>query len=351
MKVSRIYTLDLLRFLASVLVVFFHYFFVGQKVGLLDKNWYFGIVSEVSKYGHLGVRLFFIISGFVIIMSAENAGLLKFVRSRFLRLYPAYWICLTFSFFFILLWGDPHFKTSFVQYLANLTMLNDLIGINGMDGAYWSLLVEIRFYFLVGMLLYIGWMKRLELILWVWISITFFCKIILEESFLRKALNFVFINGFSPLFIAGITFFQIYKTKLNPSYLSLIIICYFLAINQLKGDNERISQHYSSNYSFEVTSFIVLVFFIAFLLISTKYLEIKHNKFIEDLGSTTYPLYLVHQVVGYIIFIKIYSIWPYKELAYIVLIGMIIFSMLIYRKLEVPFVKFLSSKWRYIEQV
>ncbi len=47
----------------------------------------FPILSEITKFGYLGVALFFMISGYVITLSAANRSALEFAISRFVRLY------------------------------------------------------------------------------------------------------------------------------------------------------------------------------------------------------------------------------------------------------------------------
>ena len=92
---------------------------------------------------------FFILSGFVILMSAEKKNINSFIKSRFLRLYPVYWVCLSITFLFLLLFGKPTFSPSFYDFLTNLTMLNGFFFLPCIDRVYWTLLVEMKFYFLI----------------------------------------------------------------------------------------------------------------------------------------------------------------------------------------------------------
>ena len=41
-------------------------------------------------------------------------------------------------------------------------MLSGFVGVPSIDGVYWSLFVEIRFYLLVLLVLAFGWMPRIE---------------------------------------------------------------------------------------------------------------------------------------------------------------------------------------------
>ncbi|ELJ8480328.1 acyltransferase, partial [Vibrio cholerae] len=74
--------LDLLRVLACLMVVFYHYFYYGPLVGqvagkLMDSN--------IFAYGYLGVDIFFVISGFVISSSLKKNNIYSFFKARFKR--------------------------------------------------------------------------------------------------------------------------------------------------------------------------------------------------------------------------------------------------------------------------
>lgn len=70
------------------------------------------LLAQPAKYGYLGVELFFMISGFVILMTASNNSLKRFFISRAVRLYPAFWVCCTITFLLILAVGQPRYSAS-----------------------------------------------------------------------------------------------------------------------------------------------------------------------------------------------------------------------------------------------
>jgi peptidoglycan/LPS O-acetylase OafA/YrhL len=92
---DRLEALDLLRGIAILAMLIFHYSF---RIAMTD-----GDVNEVTfaalvpyfKYGFLGVQLFFVISGFVIACSAENRTALEFGIARIARIYPGFLVCMT----------------------------------------------------------------------------------------------------------------------------------------------------------------------------------------------------------------------------------------------------------------
>jgi len=155
----RLLEIDSLRGLAALSVVGYHY---TTRVGEV-----FGANSAppVSlAFGNYGVQLFFLISGFVIFMTLErcpSAG--DFVKSRFARLFPAYWASILVSAVFVYSIGADVQKVPLRDVIVDLTMIQEFLGARHLDGVYWTLQVELFFYvqmlfwYMTGHLRSIGW--------------------------------------------------------------------------------------------------------------------------------------------------------------------------------------------------
>jgi peptidoglycan/LPS O-acetylase OafA/YrhL len=78
---SRVYALDLLRFFAAASVMLYHY--VSHEP-LADGS--YTLADILMQHGYLGVNVFFMISGFVILWSAIGRTGAGCVRTRVLRL-------------------------------------------------------------------------------------------------------------------------------------------------------------------------------------------------------------------------------------------------------------------------
>lgn len=133
--------LDIVRFVAAMVVMLYHLFFwrngqVANSQEGFNAVWWFGWV---------GVEVFFALSGYVIALSAQHASPTQFAISRAVRLAPSVWICATFTFLAICLDGGATLQT-LVSYLYTLFVRP--LG-NHIDGVYWTLTVEIAFYFFV----------------------------------------------------------------------------------------------------------------------------------------------------------------------------------------------------------
>jgi peptidoglycan/LPS O-acetylase OafA/YrhL len=128
--------------------VFYHYTFRGYRVDRLSSMPY-PALAPVAMYGRLGVKIFFMISGFVILITAASGSMERFFISRIVRLHPCFWVYCTLTFLGTLLAGGYHHPAPFRVYLLNMTMLSGFFGVPSIDGVYWSLFVELQFYFLV----------------------------------------------------------------------------------------------------------------------------------------------------------------------------------------------------------
>lgn len=83
----RVELLDYARFSAALSVLAFHYLFAGIRNGKLSSLSYIPVVTDIAKYGYLGVELFFMISGYVIFATAKDKSPGQFIVSRIARLY------------------------------------------------------------------------------------------------------------------------------------------------------------------------------------------------------------------------------------------------------------------------
>jgi peptidoglycan/LPS O-acetylase OafA/YrhL len=297
---ARVNEIDLLRFIAALAVVFFHYAFRGYAsdgLSVMPYPW----LTPVAKYGYLGANLFFIISGFVILMTAERGSLRCFMVSRMVRLYPAFWTCCTITFVLILLLGAPRFHATWHQYLVNMTMLSGFAGVDHIDGSYWSLFVEMRFYALVGVVLAARRVRHIQSILVGWLLLS-----ILSELWPNKYVRYFLIVDYAAYFIAGATCFLVWSTGLTVTRAGVLLLCWCLALFQSAKMVDELIGRYNMEMSNYVAGALITLCFVAVLLVSLKATGVfGRSRWILP-GALTYPLYLIHENVGFIIFNALY---------------------------------------------
>ena len=108
--------IETLRALA-VALVFVHHLYSGANIVLLP------FVAHIG--GWLGVQIFFVVSGYLIIISAKRYSIKNYARHRFMRIYPAYifWFLI-----FSLIFGQLTLQSLDTKaLLAHLTFLEVLL--------------------------------------------------------------------------------------------------------------------------------------------------------------------------------------------------------------------------------
>jgi peptidoglycan/LPS O-acetylase OafA/YrhL len=334
MKIDRVNEIDLLRFLAAIAVVLFHYCFRGYAADHMT-TMPFESGAPFAKYGFLGVQLFFMISGFVISMTAGSGDIQHFVASRISRLYPAFWACCTITFVASLAVGGALFHVGIRQYLINMTMLSEFVGFPPIDGVYWSLFVEIRFYLLVFIVLMFRQIARMQIFLAAWIVVS----LLLHPFVDMPVLQYIFITDYSSYFIAGATFYLIWKNGVSAGRLLIIASCLTLGITKAIDKLVWFRAYYSTTINQYIVAAIILSFFIIMLLVSTRRTGFFLGRRWVMLGALTYPLYLIHQNIGYMAFNLMHPTLPAFILIPVVIIVCMAISYLVNRYVERRYAK------------
>jgi len=157
---GRLAFADGLRGLAAFWVVLFHASEGGHLTALkaaLPK----AVSDLVFDFGHLGVPIFFVLSGFVMAFTVQSetvdrafAG--RFVLRRLVRLTPPYWtsIALVVGLLAVKGWA-VHTVTlpGPAAILANATYLHGILDVPPLNYVYWTLGVEVQFYIAFALLM------------------------------------------------------------------------------------------------------------------------------------------------------------------------------------------------------
>lgn len=160
-----------------------------------------------------------------------------------------------------------------------------------MDGVYWTLQVELKFYVLVGLLLVLRQGHKFE----TWISAWLLAIIGAEFT---PALRSLVIYPYSPLFIGGAVCFLIRFHGITWWRGALLATAALLAILHAGPTAKGFIREETS----WIPSLVVLSIFAIVFLIAMNTLRIKCAAIAAAL---TYPLYLVHNVLGRTIFTKL----------------------------------------------
>jgi len=158
---TRMHLLDVLRFGSAAAVVVYHFTATpsASRYWDADVTVLFEGISHLTRYGWLAVEMFFVMSGFAILWSSQGRSVAQFTGSRVGRLYPAFWACIVVTAVLQAFWAGGRHLT-FGETLANLTMAPALLGAELSQVVYWTLLVELKFYVLVGVAMLFGPLTR-----------------------------------------------------------------------------------------------------------------------------------------------------------------------------------------------
>ncbi|HLO64315.1 MAG TPA: acyltransferase [Azonexus sp.] len=296
MSHARVHEIDLLRFLAALAVVFYHYAFRGAAAGGLSALSY-PAIAPVAQYGFLGVHLFFMISGFVILMTASRGGVADFAISRAVRLYPALWVCCTLTFAATLAIGAPRFSASAWQYFANLTLLGGFFHVRPMDGVYWSLFVELRFYALTLAILALRRIHRSQRLLTTWLLASAVLQALPDSK-----LGYLLIADYSAFFIGGAACYLIWSAGASGGRLALLVGAWLLGLVQAHREAVALGVRFAVNFAPFAVAATVTAFFGVLLAIALRRSGWFGRQRWLLAGALTYPLYLLHQNVGYMLF-------------------------------------------------
>ncbi len=234
-KSSSVNNFDLLRLFAALQVALTH-----AAIYLEHEYFIFSYLYIVP-----GVPIFFFLSGYLIYGSYESSfknpnPLRNFYYKRFLRLYPALWVCLFLSLGLVFVSGylntvEVNKIDAFAWLLSQLTFFQfynaDFLrgfGLGALNGALWTVSVELQFYFLFPLVYKIMQQRKIIifLVLIFFIILNIFNSISNNhDSFMMKMFSYTFVPWFY-MFLCG-AFFARFKEYLKP-ILNINIFILFL---------------------------------------------------------------------------------------------------------------------------
>lgn len=308
---TRIRELDGLRAVAVLMVVLYHYF----QSFPTDFPYGDRIFPGVA-FGYLGVHLFFMISGFAIAFTLNHAsGPLMFIRHRFFRLWPPMLVCSMLT--FIVMHGvDTPFTEAWrvgpEGFLPSLTFIAPFIWdkiipvSNWIDGAYWSLFVEVRFYFWAFVIAAIFGNRNLAVALpgsAIALAIIWHFTANMALIFYLDTLFFV---QYLPLFAAGVLTYQAFTRPQNPQIYTGFALMWIVEMTMLANVTE---------------CGIVSIFFFLFLVLIERrsWFAVCTARPLVTVGLTSYSLYLLHQNIGGAVLSSLSPGWPVWSYALVAL--------------------------------
>jgi peptidoglycan/LPS O-acetylase OafA/YrhL len=338
----RIGQLDLLRFIAATSVMFYHYMFLAPRLRGFE-HLYFPSLVGVTQYLFLGVQLFFLISGFVILKSAQNKSVVGFLFGRMMRIVPAFLVACTLTFLITQALGPESNKVSWLDYLGNMTTITispigPFFPIKLVDGVYWTLQVEAAFYALIAIAIQIKLIKKPRVIIVLWLLVSVLAEFAPMPA--GKYFQYLRVISNSPYFISGMLFFLLKSQNGKPLMdIPLLLISYLLALFQVNHEVKTLNNLFHFDYqalNAQVGVTIAYVLMAIFIF----GIQLKPNPIFTMAGLATYPLYLIHENIGESIFHTFSKAGGILILFYTTS-AMLVLSVLINLYIEKPVQKFI----------
>jgi len=311
-KKQHLGILDILRAVAALSVCLFHF---------NPRNGTWG--AAMLEYGHYGVEVFFIISGFIIPQAMfwsrfryRDTG--HFLIRRWIRLYPVFAIVALGNLLFSaygcawLGYGGGSPDLTWSRALANFSLTCNLVGEDWYLPIFWTLAIEAQYYLVMVASFPLLVSEKL------WVRIAVLLLWIVPPYFVGYGET---IFTWTAFFAMGILVFMKKENLINTATFFVL-----LALTAFTHEGTR---NLDSTYVGVVTALLIL------------YAPGVHLKWMEKIGVASYSLYLLHLVVGSSAIIMLHNLpeswqWPPLTVAVALLVS-IVSALFFYRFLELPF--------------
>lgn len=315
MKTSLV-GIDVLRFFAAAIVMVFHLAFWSWLPAEEDSTtraisggtYQYPELTTLSSAMWVGVEIFFVISGFVIVYSA-NGTAWDFLKRRALRLYPCVWIIAPLSALLLLLCATYSPGDILLRLLRSLVLWPKGPWV---DGVYWTLPVEIAFYAVIFMVLLMHQKRHLVALLCVlgcvstlfWLAASFgpLADALVPYVFDRRVLLTLLPHGC--FFAVGGLLWAILCNGASRHLWLVVALCSVGGLIEISHKGAPRAELIDSPASIHL-AWALWILSLAMMVASVRFASalsgVLSAKWIRSVGLATYPLYLVHNILGAVV--------------------------------------------------
>lgn len=301
---GRLTELDALRGIGALCVLIFHYSTCFHELFPQAAHVPFSFPG-----GNYRVLLFFTISGFAIFFTLDRIRTVAdFVVNRFARLYPAYLVAMLLTLTIEYLAHATQLMVGPTAIFANFTMLQGFAFMPEVDGAYWTLTVEIAFYFCMIAISKFGGVRRLEPVLAVWLCLR---ALFWLWPDMPERIVMLLVLRYTPFFVMGMLTYRVWSGQRSLWRQAPYAALALLSIATME------------TWDVAVVGCVLLATFAAVIHGRLHFLSARP---LIWLGGISYSFYLIHQHVGFVVMLEFakagYDPWIGFAAAFLVALGL-----------------------------
>ena len=270
----------------------------------------------MSWWGEFGTLFFIYIS----IWNIKPAvSIVKYMINRYFRLYPTYFIAIILIYLLSLFFPLGERSVDFITFLQNLTMLNGFWGVEYVDGAHWYITMLLSAsLFVVIIETKCGTERRKQVAFLLWLLIGFFIRFVKAPVIVRSIFTVGYIGTIS--FIASvkrlsITIAEKRKVPFDFGFFTelFIIILSMSYMASLRG----------IRYCIMMAMACCIYLFCVY-----EKMKIFDNVVLKWVGMISYPLYLIHQNISYMVINLLYNYFGKQFYIIYYLVAILVSTML-----------------------
>jgi exopolysaccharide production protein ExoZ len=305
---ERVQSIQFLRFVAASLVVFSHSMLAIDTYSNGNES---RSILYLTNFGAVGVHIFFVISGFIMVYTSFRKdghyfNSPKFLLRRFIRIYPIYWIYAAGYLLFHEV-GSTGYNLSVGEIFKSLLLLPGYSSL--IIGPGWTLAYEVYFYICFAIFMNLGLLRGLlAMTIFFLISITVGVVFHFDDAIAQVVTNSLLME-----FLAGawVAYLFVSEARLSITWSNgLLLLAAIVFIGSFAYGYHRMP----SILTWGVPSALLVAGFVFKERSGGLGGLVRTSSF---LGDSSYSLYLLHILLIDIFFGAFLAVFPQTKFGYI----------------------------------
>lgn len=287
---NKISSLQAMRAFAAISVMIFH----GTQI--INQEFGYLFLDNIFMAGFTGVDVFFVLSGFIIYYTSSGKKLTRaaFIKKRFIRIYPVYWIVtiLLIVSYLVSPSPDKDYRGDLGTILSSFLLFPQQMPVMGIS---WTLTYEVLFY-LAFVFTFFKKPKYLFYFFAIWISLIVVMLLLnwrtgifsLDALFNPIIINFSF-GCLVAYFYKKYPLFKYYKLFVVTGFIYFLGAWLIYYTYGGSSDENGYPDNYRRVFMFGIPAALFMYGFL--------YVKTSISRLLIHLGDASYSLYLLHGTI------------------------------------------------------